>query len=70
VRKTTALIAAIALLGGLTACASGTGNSASGGSDCSPVVSSGPASSLVTAKRELGMPPIVKFSTPLYTKTT
>lgn len=69
-RKTTALFAAIALLGGLTACASGTGTSASAGGNCSPVVSSGRASSLVTATGRFGTAPTVKFPTPLYTKTT
>jgi hypothetical protein len=70
VRKTTALIAAIALLGGLTACASGTGASVSDGSGCTPVVTAGAASALVTATGSLGAAPTVKFPTPLYTKTT
>lgn len=62
-RKTTALIAAIALLGGLTACAG------SGTNSCTPVVASGDASSAVTATGRVGIPPTVKFPTPLYTKT-
>lgn len=62
-RKTTALIAAIALLGGLTACAG------SGTDSCTPVVTSGEASSTVTATGKAGTAPTVKFPTPLYTKT-
>jgi hypothetical protein len=67
VRKTTALIAAIALLGSLTACASGTGSSIAG---CNPVVTPGTASAVVKAPGKLGSAPKVNFPTPLYTKTT
>ncbi|MET4705719.1 FKBP-type peptidyl-prolyl cis-trans isomerase [Frigoribacterium sp. UYMn621] len=66
-RKTTALIAAIALLGSLTACASGTGSSIAG---CDPVVTAGAASSVITAPGKFGTAPKVGFPTPLYTKTT
>ena len=65
-RKTTALIAAIALLGGLTAC-SGT---ASGIAGCDPAAKPGSASAVVTAPGTLGSAPKVNFPTPLYTKTT
>lgn len=64
-RKTTALIAALALLGSLTGCA---------GADtvegCSPSLTSGSASSLVTAAGDFGTAPKVKFPTPLFTKTS
>jgi peptidylprolyl isomerase len=66
VRKSTALIAAIALLGGLTAC-SGTASSIAG---CDPVVTPGKASAVVTAPGKLGSAPKVDFPTPLYTKTS
>jgi FKBP-type peptidyl-prolyl cis-trans isomerase len=65
VRKTTALIAAIALLASLTACASGPGTNG-----CAPAVSSGDASSAVTATGTFGKAPKVNFPTPLYTKTS
>ncbi|MCU1585087.1 MAG: peptidylprolyl isomerase [Microbacteriaceae bacterium] len=64
-RKITALIAGIALLGSLTACAGG--SSVNG---CTPVVSSGQASSVVSATGKLGTAPKVSFPTPLYSKTT
>ncbi|MET4782539.1 FKBP-type peptidyl-prolyl cis-trans isomerase [Glaciihabitans sp. UYNi722] len=63
-RKTTALIAALALLASLTACASGPGSNG-----CDPLVSSGNASSAVTATGKFGTAPKVKFPTPLYTKS-
>ena len=66
-RKTTALIAAIALLGGLTACSGGT---ASGTAACDPAVLPGKASAVVTAAGSLGSAPKVQFPTPLYTKAT
>ena len=66
-RKTTALIAAIALLGGLTACSGGTAASTAG---CDPVVLPGKASAVITAPGKLGSAPKVGFPTPLYTKTT
>ena len=66
-RKTTALIAAIALLGGLTACSGGTASSTTG---CDPAVLPGKASAVVTAPGTLGSAPTVKFPTPLYTKTS
>jgi peptidylprolyl isomerase len=62
VRKSTALIAAIALLAGLTACSSGT--SVAG---CIPAIGSGSASSVVTAKGKLGSAPKIDFPTPLFT---
>jgi peptidylprolyl isomerase len=65
VRKTTALIAVIALLGSLTACAGG--SSVNG---CTPVLSSGTASSVITATGKFGAAPKVSFPTPLYSKTT
>ncbi|HEY0258581.1 MAG TPA: FKBP-type peptidyl-prolyl cis-trans isomerase [Lacisediminihabitans sp.] len=64
-RKTTALIAALAVLAGLTACADGT--TAAG---CNPLVSSGSASSVVTATGKFGVAPKVTIPTPLYTKKT
>ena len=64
-RKTTALIAAIALLGSLTACSGGTGSGIAG---CDSVVTSGTASSAVTATGKFGVAPKVKFPTPLYAK--
>ena len=69
-RKTTALIAAIAVIGGLTACSSGPG--ADGGSiaGCSPVVHSGTASAVITATGKFGSAPRVEFPTPLFTKAT
>jgi hypothetical protein len=67
VRKTTALIAGIVLLGSLTACAGGTGSSIAG---CDPVVTSGTASSIVTATGKFGVAPKVNFPTPLYAKAT
>ena len=66
-RKTTALIAAIALLGSLTACAGGTGSSIAG---CDRVVTSGTASSVVTATGKFGAAPKVNFPTPLYAKSS
>lgn len=65
-RKSTALIAAIALLGGLTAC-SGEASSVAG---CDPAISSGAASALVKAPGTLGSAPEVSFPSPLYTKTS
>ncbi|MHC5796513.1 FKBP-type peptidyl-prolyl cis-trans isomerase [Lacisediminihabitans sp. FW035] len=65
-RKSTALIAAIALLGGLTAC-SGTASSVAG---CDPAITPGTASAVVTAPGKLGSAPKVDFPTPLYTKTS
>lgn len=65
-RKTTALIAAITLVCGLTAC-SGRASSIAG---CDPVVTTGTASAVVTAPGKLGSAPKVNFPTPLYTKTT
>jgi hypothetical protein len=67
VHKTTALIAAIALLGALTACSNGTGSSIAG---CDPAVSSGTASADVTATGKLGSAPKVEFPTPLFAKTS
>lgn len=64
-RKTTALIAAIALLGSLTACAGS--NTVDG---CSPGLSSGPASTLIKSKGALGTAPAVSIPTPLYAKTS
>jgi FKBP-type peptidyl-prolyl cis-trans isomerase len=64
VRKTTALIAALAVLASLTACASGPGSNG-----CDPLVSSGDSSSVVTASGTFGTAPKVDFPTPLYTKT-
>ena len=63
-RKTTALIAAVAVavLTSLTGCAS-----AQGSNDC---VSSGAASSVVTATGKFGTAPKVTFPTPLYAHTT
>ncbi len=61
-RKTTALIAAVALLGSLTACA-GAGTV----DGCTPVLSSGKASNLVTATGDFGTAPQVKFPSPLFT---
>lgn len=66
-RKTTALIAAIALLGSLTACSGGTGSSIAG---CDSVVTSGTASSAVTATGRFGLAPKVEFPTPLYAKAS
>ncbi len=63
-RKTTALIAALALLASLTACASGPGSNG-----CDPVAAAGDASSVVTATGKLGKAPTVNFPTPLYTTT-
>ncbi|MCU1515177.1 MAG: peptidylprolyl isomerase [Microbacteriaceae bacterium] len=64
-RKTTAIILAIGLLGGLTACA---------GSDtvagCTPGLSSGDASSVVTSKGAFGKAPKITFPTPLHTTTS
>jgi hypothetical protein len=65
VRKTTALIVAFGILASLTACAGGTG-----ANGCDPLVSSGDASSVVTATGKMGSAPKVEFPTPLYTKTT
>ena len=65
-RKTTALIAAIALLGSLTACS----DTASGITGCDPAVLPGTASAVVTAPGTLGSAPKVNFPTPLYAKTT
>lgn len=63
-RKTTALIAAVAVavLTSLTGCASSPGSS-----DCVP---SGGASSVVTASGKFGTAPKVEFPTPLYAKST
>ena len=69
-RKTTALIAAFAVLASLTAC---TGSSSAGGSTisgCDSRVGSGGASSVVTATGSFGSMPQVGFPTPLYTSTT
>ncbi len=66
-RKTTALIAAIALLGSLTACSGGTGSSTAG---CDSVMTSGTASSAVTATGRFGLAPKVEFPTPLYAKAS
>lgn len=66
-RKTTALIAAIALLGSLTACSGGKGSSIAG---CDRVMTSGTASSVVTATGKFGAAPKVNFPTPLYSKNT
>jgi hypothetical protein len=65
VRKTTALLAAFAVLAALTACTSA--NTVAG---CSPTVRSGDASSVITAPGKLDKAPKVAFPTPLYTKTT
>jgi hypothetical protein len=70
VRKTTALIVAIALLGALTACASGTTAASRSIARCNPAASSGAASSVVTATGRFGSAPKVEFPTPLFTKTT
>jgi peptidylprolyl isomerase len=65
VRKTTALIAAFGILASLTACAGGAGSNG-----CDPLVSSGDASSAVSAPGEFGTAPTVDLPVPLYTKTT
>ena len=64
-RKTTALIAALALLGSLTACAG-----ADTVAGCAPTLAPGAASSLVTATGVFGTAPKVKFPTPLFAKTS
>ncbi|MBG6107927.1 FKBP-type peptidyl-prolyl cis-trans isomerase [Frigoribacterium sp. CG_9.8] len=66
-RKTTALIAAIALLGSLTACASSTEASIAG---CDRSLTSGAASSVVAATGKFGAAPKVTFPTPLYSATS
>jgi FKBP-type peptidyl-prolyl cis-trans isomerase len=65
VRKTTALLAAFALLAGLTAC-----SSAGTVAGCSPALSSGKASSTVKATGTITKKPKVTFPTVLRTKTS
>ncbi|MES2094987.1 MAG: FKBP-type peptidyl-prolyl cis-trans isomerase [Actinomycetota bacterium] len=69
-RKTTALIFAIAILGALTACASGANGASRSSARCNPVAASGAASSVVTATGAAGSAPKVDFPTPLYAKKT
>ncbi|WP_147305860.1 FKBP-type peptidyl-prolyl cis-trans isomerase [Subtercola boreus] len=61
-RKTVALIVAAGLLVVVAGCSSTGGTSASG---CSPMASSGSASSLVTATGDFGSAPKISFGTPL-----
>jgi hypothetical protein len=65
VRKTSALIIAVGLIVSLSAC-TGSGNSTT----CGTGISSGDASSIVTATGKFGVAPTVDFPTPLYAKTT
>jgi len=65
VRKSAALIVAFGMLLGLTAC-SGT----AAASDCSTSVTSGDASSVITAKGKFSTQPTINFPTPVVTKTT
>lgn len=64
-RKTPAVIAAFAILVGLTACSGS--NTVAG---CVPTVPSGELSSVVRAPGTIGTAPTVKLPTPLFTKTT
>lgn len=64
-RKTAALIVAFGMLAALTAC-SGT----AGAQGCDSPITSGGASSVVTAKGELGSAPKVDFPTPVVTQKT
>jgi FKBP-type peptidyl-prolyl cis-trans isomerases 1 len=65
VRKTAALIVAFGMLAALTAC-SGT----AGAQGCDSPITSGGASSVVTATGELGSEPKVDFPTPVVTQKT
>jgi peptidylprolyl isomerase len=65
VRKTTALLAAFAVLAALTSCASS--DTVAG---CTPSVTSGSASSLVKTSGAFGRAPKVSLPTPLYSATT
>jgi FKBP-type peptidyl-prolyl cis-trans isomerase len=65
VRKTTAILAAFALLAGLTAC-----SSADTVAGCAPVLHSGRASTTVKATGKFGKQPKVTFPTALHTKTS
>lgn len=77
-RKTTALIAGLALLGGLTACSGATTTTETGAVSCAPTVTSsavselspGRASAAVSATGDLGTAPKVDLPTPLFSKTT
>lgn len=64
-RKTTALLAAFAIVASLTACSAS--NTEAG---CTPALASGSASKAITATGKIDTAPKVKLPTPLYTPTS
>ncbi len=64
-RKTTALLAALAIVASLTAC-----SASNTVADCSPTLQSGAASQAITAKGAIDTAPKITLPKPLYTNTT